>query len=143
LLARGCPQLKLTWFAGTTIRIHIAGSVLVADAAAAPASVESTELLAGARARFSLHGPDPALVPLEPEGWRPRQAARLIDEAGPQEPALYRIGAAAVLVEAPGEAPLVLVAGPGVPAFGRWADGAVVVLCAGAAAEAVAMAQSL
>jgi hypothetical protein len=42
---------------------------------------------------------------------------------------LLRFGEGAVLVDAAGEPPLVLVAGSRVPQFGRWADGAVAVLC--------------
>lgn len=119
--------MKLTWFAGTTIRIHIGGRILVADADRAPGFVDRSELVAGADAVFPLAGGTGGLPRLDPAGWQPRALPRLIDEeAHRAEPSSYRIGDAAVLIDAPGEPPVVLVAGA--VAFGRWADGAAVVL---------------
>jgi len=117
--------VKLTWFAGTTIRIHIGGKILVADADRAPGSIDRTELVSGADRLFAMAGT--GLPGLDPAGWRPRPAPRVIDEtAQVPETLVYRLAEGAVLVDAVGEPPVVLLAGP--LAFGRWADGAVVVL---------------
>ena len=121
--------MKLTWFSGTTIRIHIGGQILVADADHAPAFVDRTELVSGADRAFALAG-DAANLPLiDPVRWRSRAVPRIVDET-PQRPevVLHRISEGAVLVDAPGELPLVLASGSRQPPFGRWADGAVVVL---------------
>ena len=119
--------MKLTWFAGTTIRIYIGGKILVADADRAPAFVDRNELVSGADAVFPLAGVSGGLSRLDPAGWRPRALPRLIDEGAQSSgPSVYQIGEAAVLVDAPGEPPVILAAGD--VDFGRWADGAVIVL---------------
>lgn len=121
--------MKLTWFAGTTIRIHIGGQILVADADHAPAFVDRTELVSGADRVFALAGDAANLPFLDPVKWRPRAPPKIMDGTAPQpDVILHRIGEGAVLVDALGEPSLVLVAGSRQPAFGRWADGAVVVL---------------
>jgi hypothetical protein len=121
--------MKITWFAGTTIRIHIGGQILVADADHAPVSIDRTELVSGADRVFALAGDAANLPLLEPAKWRPRPLPKAIDET-PQmsEVALHRLAEGSVLVDAPGEPPLVLATGQRRPPFGRWADAAVVVL---------------
>jgi hypothetical protein len=121
--------MKLTWFARTTIRIHIGGRILVADADLAPGFVDRNELVSGADRVFALAGDAANLPPLDPGKWRPRGQPKLIDQ-GEQasEVVLHRFGEGAVLVDAAGEPPIVLVAGSRLPHFGRWADGAVAVL---------------
>ncbi|MHB1102149.1 MAG: hypothetical protein ACYC0C_05095 [Devosia sp.] len=119
--------MKLTWFAGTTIRIHIGGMILVADADRAPGFVDRNELVSGADRLFALAGD--SLPPADPARWRPRPFTRIVDDAVHlRDVVLHRIGEAAVLVDAAGEPPVVLVAGGAPPVFGRWADGAVVAL---------------
>jgi hypothetical protein len=122
--------MKLTWFARTAIRIHIGGRILVADADHAPGFVDRHELVSGADRVFALAGDAANLPLLDTATWRPRAPPRPVDEGARQpEVALLRFGEGAVLVDAAGEPPLVLVAGSRVPQFGRWADGAVAVLC--------------
>lgn len=119
--------MKLTWFAGTTIRIHIGGKILVADADRAPGFVDSRELVSGADQVFAMVGT--GLPGLDPARWRSRQVPRMIDETGqPPEIGLHRLAEGAVLVDAAGEPAVVLVTGDRPPVFGRWADGTVVVL---------------
>lgn len=121
--------MKLTWFADTAIRIHIGGKILVADAERAPRGVDFRELLSGADSTFHLAEDDYELPEIDPAQWRPRRQGRLIDEPPAQdEVSVLRIGTSAVLVDAPGEAPLALIAGSEAPRFGRWASDAVVVL---------------
>jgi hypothetical protein len=121
--------MKLTWFAGTTIRIHIGGQILVADADRAPASIEPRELVSGVDRGFALAVDDYSLAEIDPALWRPRRVGRPMDEPdGTPEIRVLRMGTDAVLVDAPGEPPLVLLAGAGPPRFGRWASDAVVVL---------------
>jgi len=120
--------MKLTWFGGTTIRIYIGGQIFVVDPQLAPDDIDRAELVSGADRVLRLAGADEALVELDPAEWRPRRAQRAIDEEqAPQPIHAYRIGAGAMLVDAVGEPPLVLLSDQA-PSFGRWADGAVVVL---------------
>jgi hypothetical protein len=116
--------MKLTWFGGATMRIHIGGKMLVIDAEGAPAGIDRTELLSGAEIVLSsadLVGVDV----VEPAQWTPRKAAALIDETE-TEVQVHRIGSALV-VDAVGEQPLLLVTGE-VKRMGRWARNAVVVV---------------
>jgi hypothetical protein len=116
--------MKLTWFGGTALRAYVGGEILVVDPEAAPAGVDQGELRAGADRVVALG--DRSSPAIDPAGWRPRPVGRAIDEAPPLE--VFRIGAGALLVAAAGEAPLVLLSAGELPRFGRWADGAVIVL---------------
>lgn len=113
--------MKLTWFGATAFRVHLGGQIVVVNSAAAKGAA-AAELQSGADQTAAL-GQGPAI---DPSGWRPRPAARGTDPSPPLE--IIRIGEAALLIAAAGEPPLVIL-GPGaLPRFGRWADGAVVVL---------------
>ena len=117
--------MKLTWFGGTTFRIHIGGKMLVVDAEGAPASVDRTELLSGADRAFRLGEVLPAA---EPRTWMPRKVGALIDEGvATPDVLVHRLGEHAVLVEAVGEPPLVIATGEFEEA-GRWGREAVVVI---------------
>jgi hypothetical protein len=128
--------MKLTWFGATTMRIYAGGKILVVDAEAAPVGVEQVELMAGADLVLELG--DAALETRDLGAWRPRRAAALIDAAESEAVEVFRIGEWSVLIDAPGEPPLALVAGEP-PRFGRWADGAVVVLLGNGAAAGEAV----
>lgn len=118
--------MKLTWFGGTTIRIHIGGAILVVDAASAPAGIDAAELVSGADQVIAGFGAE--LPARDAAQWKPRKPPRLLDtdDSLPVVEA-WSAGPGAVLVDAMGEAPLLLVAGS-VPVLGRWAEGAVVCL---------------
>ncbi len=118
--------MKLTWFGGTTIRIHIGGAILVVDAAGAPDGIDAAELVSGADVVIESFGAE--LVGVDTVQWKPRRPPRLLD-AGEELPVVdaWAAGPGAVLVDAVGEPPLLLLAGE-VPALGRWADEAVMVL---------------
>jgi hypothetical protein len=120
--------MKLTWFGGTTLRIHIGGAILVADAERAPHEVDRGELVAGADRTFTIAVEDPGVGSVDPEAWRPRRHSRAIDEAAQPPVLVLRIGSGAVLVDAVGEPPLVLMADTVPPHMGRWAGDAVVVI---------------
>jgi len=121
--------MKLTWFAGTTIRVQIGGAILVADAGGAPRGVELRELLSGADRAFSLAAPDSTIAMADSLNWRRRPQQRAIDEASAPAPIdLVRFAGGVVLVDAPGEPPLVLAAAPVLPPSGRWISESVVVL---------------
>ena len=115
--------MKLTWFGGTTVRVHIGGVILVVKPDGAPANIDRAELLSGADR--VINGGELPLADLTE--WRPRKAGRLLDEV--EEPAVeaWSSGSGALLVEASGEAPLLL-ASETVPPLGRWAGGATVAL---------------
>jgi len=127
-LARGKESMKLTWFGGPTLRIYIGGEIVVIDAQDAPHNVDRGELLAGADRGVGLTG-DHTATSIDPVQWRPIPAPRGIDEQPPVD--ILRIGPSALLVAAGGEAPLVILGWGEPPRFGRWADGAVIVLTSG------------
>jgi hypothetical protein len=118
--------MKLTWFGGTTVRIHIGGAILVIDPAGAPAGIDGTELVSGADVVVDAFGA--GLEPVDTAVWRPQRPVRLVDD-NTQAPQLacWSAGDNAMVVDAPGEVPLLLVKGS-VPPLGRWVDGAVVVV---------------
>ncbi|KKC39220.1 hypothetical protein WH87_03025 [Devosia epidermidihirudinis] len=117
--------MKLTWFGGTTVRIHVGGAILVGDAKGAPARIDRTELVSGADRVFALDGAD--LPVADGASWKPRRQARLLDEGEVLPEVLLWSVTGGVLVDAIGEAPLLL-ASDDLGELGRWADGAVVVL---------------
>ena len=119
--------MKLTWFGGTSLRVYIGGEIVVVDADAAPEGIDRGELLAGADKIVGLA--DPALPVIDVTTWRPRPAVRGIDELPPVE--VFRIAPGSVLISAPGEPPLAILGSGEAPRFGRWSDGAVIVLTSG------------
>ncbi len=119
--------MKLTWFGGTTIRIHIGGEILVADPQLVQPGVDTGELISGAGTRFSLSAVDARMSATDGAAWQSRNLPRLIDGEARIPVLLHRIGDHAVLVDAAGEPPLVLAAGDELH-LGRWAGEAVVVL---------------
>jgi hypothetical protein len=118
--------MKLTWFAGTALRIHIGGQVLVAGAGEAPDWVDRRELVAGADRVFALTDAD--IPAVDAERWRRKRPARPLDEAGLATVEIVRLAPGILLVDAPGEPALVLAGSAGLPPAGRWADEAVIVL---------------
>lgn len=120
--------MKLTWFGGTALRVYLGGEIVVVDAEAAPGGVDRGELMAGADRQVALRD-DPAVPQIDPASWRPQPAPRGIDAPPPTE--ILGIGPAALLIAAAGEPPLVILGSGEPPRFGRWADGAVIVLTSG------------
>ena len=118
--------MKLTWFGGKTIRIHIGGTILVVDPAGAPDGIDAAELVSGADVVITGFGAE--LPRVDAMQWKPRIPPRLLDE-GEAPPAVlaWSASADAVLIDAVGEPPLLL-ATSDVPSLGRWAEKAVVVL---------------
>ena len=118
--------MKLTWFGGTTVRIHIGGAILVVDPESAPEGIDAVELVSGADAVVRAFGAERPLV--DTATWKPRKAPRILDEAD-DLPAVetWSAGLGALLVDAVGEPPLLLIAGEA-PPLGRWAETGVVTL---------------
>jgi hypothetical protein len=117
--------MKLTWFGGTTMRIYIGGEIVVIDADTAPPGIDRAELLAGADHIVQLRtGSSEPMI--DPAKWRPKPAARGIDAPAPLE--ILRISRSTALISAAGESPVVVFEAGEAPRFGRWADGAVIVL---------------
>lgn len=125
--------MKLTWFGGTTIRIHIGGEIVVADPEGAPAGVDAGELVAGADRTFPLANPG-AFSAVDATKWLPRRPRRPIEEPAGGV-VVHAIGWGGVLVDAVAEPPLVLLSAT-VPMLGRWSGDSVVVLFDGATAAA-------
>lgn len=116
--------MKLTWFGGTTLRIHIGGAIVVLNARAM-ADIDATELVSGADQIVDGFGESLAQVDLD--AWRRRPAQRLIDSEEGAGVQAWCGGRGAVLIDAADEAPLLLLQeAPG--RLGRWASGCVVVL---------------
>lgn len=115
--------MKLTWFGGATFRVHAGGRVVVVDAEKAPGGIERAELLSGADRAFEMEDS----LPPAGENWAPRKVGALIDEAELPDVLVFRLGEGAVLIEAVGEAPLVIATGK-VDQAGRWGREAVVVV---------------
>ena len=115
--------MKLTWFGGAALRAYVGGLIVVVEPQDAPGTVDQGELLAGADqvVRFT-----DSIAAIDPAGWRPKPAGRPIDPVPPME--ILRIGKSALLLAAAGEPPLVLLGAGDLPRFGRWADGAVIVI---------------
>jgi hypothetical protein len=114
--------MKLTWFGGTTIRIHIGGKILVADPSGI-GGVNPDELVSGADATLALDG---SLPQIDPVLWQPQRPGSMLDEDALGQVTTYGIEDGALIV-AIGEAPLLLLSET-VPKAGRWARDAVVVV---------------
>ena len=112
--------MKLTWFGGTTVRVHIGGSILVADPAGI-SGVDPDELVSGADRVFVISD---GLERIDPAVWQPARAGTMLDEAPPVQVLGVEGGA---IVSVAGEAPLLLVIG-NLPRIGRWGRDAVVVV---------------
>ena len=140
--------MKLTWFGGRTLRIYAGGEIIVIHPDSAPTTIDRNELLSAAD---RLIDPNQDSIPrIDPAEWRPRPAARLIDGPrsteivriadstllisaarlidGPRSTEIVRIADSTLLISAAGEPPLVLLGEGDSPRFGRWADGAVMIL---------------
>lgn len=118
--------MKLTWFGGTAIRIHIGGAILVVDPDQAPVRVDARELVSGADRVIERFGA--GLSQVNGSDWKPRKPLNLLDEgAVPPEVELWSIGQGTIVIDAMGEAPLLLLTSAP-SALGRWAESATVVL---------------
>lgn len=117
--------MKLTWFGGTALRIHIGGRILVCDARSAAAGVSQAELTAGADTSFERnHGKGTA----DPMKFQRRRRVAVIDEEGADaEVLVHDFGLGATLIDAVGEPPLAIY-GHGLMFAGRWEQEAVVVV---------------
>lgn len=117
--------MKLTWFGGTALRIHIGGQVVVVDADAAAVGVDGNELRSGADIMATLDG---AHMQADGRTWKARPAQRLLDAGEETRPVeIWSIGDGALLVDPDEDMPL-LVLGGAVPALGRWVERAVILL---------------
>lgn len=114
--------MKLTWFGGSTIRIHIGGKILVADPSGM-GGVDPEELVSGADATFALDG---SLPEIDPVLWQPGRPGTMLDEDVLGEVTTHGLEGGA-LIAAIGEAPLLLLS-QRVPKAGRWARDSVVVV---------------
>jgi hypothetical protein len=112
--------MKLTWFGGTTIRIHIGGRILVADPSGI-GGVDPEELVSGADATFALDG---SLPEIDPVLWQPGRPGTMLDDEVLGEVTAHGLEGGA-LIAAIGEAPLLLLS-QNVPKAGRWARDAVI-----------------
>ncbi len=119
--------MKITWFGGSTFRLYVGGVIFVTDIERAPANIDRRELGAGADHRIDLSDGLVEFPYLDLENWRPRRQSRLIDMPAEQIAELYTISGEGLFIDEPQEGP-VIVAPANQTAWGRFAEGAVVVL---------------
>jgi hypothetical protein len=116
--------VKVTWFGGRTLRVHAGGEIALVRDAVDPADFDIRELLSGADQVWQID----AAQTTDFAGWRPRRAATVLElEASMPQGLRYFGDAGCGLLDAPGEAPLLLVWGTP-PSVGRWLGDSVVVL---------------
>lgn len=116
--------MKLTWFGNDTFRIHTAGAIVVVEGEGGLPGVDRAELVSGADV-VTRWG---AGVEIPPDGWKPRAPLRMLEvDEQMRPPEVVALGHGALVIDADGEAPLVL-AGRDFGATGRWIGQAVVVL---------------
>jgi len=128
--------MKITWFGQSCFRLHYGGQIVVIDPEAAPEGIDGVELVSGADRIVRLGAVD---VPaFDAQGWAPKRKLRMIDEGEAGAPEVSRLDGGLV-IESGDEASLVLLAGAGAPAFGLWADDAVLVV---AGADALGAAEA-
>ena len=133
--------MKLTWFGGTTLRVHIGGVILVLDPAGAPDGIDAAELVSGADRVIQDFGA--GLPEVDAAAWQPRRQPRLLDEdATPPPVEVWLADKNVVLVEAVGEPPLLLLANLP-PPLGRWAENAVAVAFGNEARDLVGLSDAL
>ena len=123
--------MKLTWFGDDTFRIHAAGAIVVVEGEGALPGVDRAELVSGADIVVAFAD---AVGGVDAE-WKPRAPLRMleVDEAM-RQPEVAGLGQGALVIDADGEAPLVL-AREEFAAVGRWVGQAVVVLVGEGLAE--------
>lgn len=121
--------MKLTWFGNGTFSIHAGGAILVVESDGALVGVDRAELVSGADRVVAFQA-------IEVVGdWRPRVPLRMLEaDDAMRGPEVVGLGQGALVVDADGEAPLVL-AREGFAATGRWFGQAVVVLIGDGLAE--------
>jgi hypothetical protein len=115
--------MKLTWFGGTTVRVHIGGAILVIDPDGAELGIDSTELVSGADQIIRSDG----LSDIDLATWRPRKAGRSLDDEGLSPVRAWATESGGVLLDAAGEPPLLLFP-YSEPHLGRWAGSAIIVI---------------
>ena len=116
--------MKLTWFGGETFRIHAAGMMIVVKGAGILSGVDPSELVSGADVVVDFAE---AANASESE-WKPRAALKMLElEEAMRRPEIVGLGQGTMVIDADGEAPLVLTT-DGAPVGGRWMVHAVVVL---------------
>ena len=115
--------MKITWFGGSAFRVQMGGQIIVVDPEQGQ-GVDRAELSSGADAIIDSES---ALGRAGPE-WRPRPRASLLEAGSELRPVeVLSAGDGAVLIDGDEERPLLIVSGD-VPALGRWAAQAVIVL---------------
>ena len=117
--------MKLTWFGNETFRLHTGGEIVVVLGQGEIAGIDAAELVSGAGLVVRFAEVDPVA---DPAAWRPRAALRPMeeDEAG-RVPQVWALAPSVLVIDADGEAPLVLSTGA-LPKPGKWVDRAVIVL---------------
>lgn len=116
--------MKLTWFDDATFRIHIGGAILVVEPEMAGAGIDPAELVSGADRVVCFAD----LARADSSDWKPRPALRPLDaEEQGRLPELAALSADTLVIDADGEAPVVVARGS-LPALGKWVEKSVVIV---------------
>ncbi|MCW5720588.1 MAG: hypothetical protein KIS86_05545 [Devosia sp.] len=128
--------MKLTWFGNATFRVHIGGAILVVEPDGSHAAIDRTELVSGADRVVVLADIDS----VDSVGWKPRAPLRPMEaEEQNRAPAIVALDADTLVIDADGEAPVVM-ARAALPPLGKWVEQAVVIMSGGGlAARALAL----
>lgn len=115
--------MKLTWFGDDTFRVHAAGAMVVVAGTGDLPGVDWAELVSGADLVVDFARASPPVA-----DWKPRQPLRMLEaDEVMRRPDVVSLGRDTLVIDADGEAPLVLTRE--VPDFtGRWVGQAVIVL---------------
>lgn len=117
--------MKITWFGGRYFRIYFGGKIIVLGAGA-PVGVDSDEFRSGADMALTLGNLDASLPIFDPSAVP--SARRIIDASDDDDPVgLFKLGAKGLVLRTFVE-PDLIIAGDDFADWGRFADGAIVLL---------------
>lgn len=128
--------MKFTWFGEKTIRLQMAGRVIVVDPDKAPEQIDKAELISGADNVLAFA--DPLTNEIDLATWKLPSPRALIDQGGSADVEFQRVARAGMIAQSSEEGGLLLADARQQVAWGRWADGLVVILLGNADACASA-----
>lgn len=116
--------MKLTWFGGETFRFHSGGAIVVVEPEGVATGIDPNELVSGADQVVAFAD----FEPVDSRGWKPRASLRPLDaDELHRLPEITAFSADTLVIDADGEAPLVLTRGS-LPVMGKWVEQGVVVV---------------
>ncbi len=134
--------MKFTWFGEMTIRLQMAGKIIVVGPGNAPENIDRAELISGADNVLAFA--DPAANEIDLTTWKLPSPRALIDQGGvAADVEIQRIASAGMIATSSEEGGILFADARQKITWGRWADGLVVILFGNADACASAGIASL